>query len=774
VKNFHFLSRRGKAFLFVCVLALLGGYFWWKSQPINRALGPSLFVQLVGSGQKLAFLPDGKTLIVSGAGKIQLLDADMGLVTRQWQTETDGLLRLSKDGQRVLASHYDTAKNQFTLVLHDVESGRVLWRKSWQGHAYVEGNTPNLTKLFISRDRRQFLVETATGNVRMVPVKVRGLSAHFSADEKYIFLPGFREASQILLSDTLRPAFPQLKLPPLETLRLIGNNQAAVGLDEKGTLHFWDLKTNSHREVNTGLDDSHWFYLLDDGSFVIKGTRKEEKNYHSPVTQFRSSDGTKLLREVQGDAAFWSHNGKWLIFRLSGGRGTYSRDEEIYEVVEAQTGKTTASINNLLDPLGQPARSFSFLGKNLVISADGRHLASINQGGLLRLFDLNARPAKAGLVSTSKGRTVLSFRESIFSVAIAPDGTIAASGKDNSHKGDRFVRVIKPDGTTQSYRSVVANGDVSVIAFSPDSQKIMGSSQWGVWLADLALGKTNYTGSISGGGWPQQDVGRPIWQSKPNDNCIAVLSGGSYYSGAPTLTEWLHNYNLDCVGKRVVVPPEEKRDGLSYSFGAAKFSPDGSQIVVMWQLTERPAKPKTKSPVVLPVAANGFAEIRDVATGKILSKLDIRLTSNGSALGGGALRTPVWSPDGALIAAPDQGGHVFIWKARSGQLFGQLSGTRLDYSDGMRGGVFVDTLFNQGATLAFSPDNRFLAAARNDGSLYLYDLKTLLPTAQIGLSIASTSGFGPQWIEFSPDGRTLYGVPVSGKEVRAWDVPQIP
>ena len=770
-------NRRWLLPFLIGTLVVLGGYLWWKSKPINSALWPSHFVQLMGYGQGLEFLPDGKTLMVSGGGKIQFLDADTGRVMRSWQTEADSFLRLSKDGRSVLTSHYDRAKNQFTPVLYDVESGRVLWKKSWQGYVSVEGHTANLTKLFISHDQTQLLVETAIGTVRTVPFKGHVSSARFSADGKYICLPGFRNASQILRSDTLRPAFPQLQLPPLRTLRLKKDNQSAIGVDKKGTLHFWNLKTNAHNAVQTGLEDSRWFYWLNDGTLVITGTRKQAKNYNTSITQFRSADGAKILRDVPGHIESWSDNGKWLLFRLSNGRGAYSRDEEIYQLYEAQTGKISAYINNLTDVLGQPAPSVSIFDSRFAISPDARRLASLNQAGLLRFFDLDAKAKPTGSVSTSKGRTVLSFNQEIKSVAVAPDGLIAASGIDNSQKGDYPVKIFR-NGHAQTFQVDRSMGQIASVDFSPDSQTLMGLSSWGLWSVDLPTARISHTVSQNGS-WGRHKVGKFIWPAlSAREKRLFVFATQSFGDGEGSLTEW--DKDLTYQGERTIIPSKEKRDGLLHQMAAANPSPDGRKVIVMWQAVIRSgASTTTKSKPALQIIPKGFAEIRDAATGKTSKLLQMELTSGGSALRGGALRTPVWSPDGTLIAAADQGGRVFIWKADSGKLVGQLSGTRANYAGGMTG-AFVDIYFNQAATLAFSPDNRFLAAARDDNSLYLYDLKTLLPIAQIGLSPAPATVprysivHGPRWIEFSPDGRTLYGVPVNGKEVRAWDVPQIP
>ena len=126
----------------------------------------------------------------------------------------------------------------------------------------------------------------------------------------------------------------------------------------------------------------------------------------------------------------------------------------------------------------------------------------------------------------------------------------------------------------------------------------------------------------------------------------------------------------------------------------------------------------------------------------------------------GALGAPTWSSDSKLLALGDELGMVYLWNATTGQSLGRLTGARSKVTGYTSS--FVDSGFGRIPPLAFSPDHRHLVAGRDDGSLYVYSLQTLLPVAQMGQAAGAL-----RWLQFAPDGLTLYGVAVNGKR-RGW------
>ena len=130
----------------------------------------------------------------------------------------------------------------------------------------------------------------------------------------------------------------------------------------------------------------------------------------------------------------------------------------------------------------------------------------------------------------------------------------------------------------------------------------------------------------------------------------------------------------------------------------------------------------------------------------------------------------MFSSNGKLLAAVVGGDNIILWDIKTGCRLGKMSGAdgpdreRLDNPD-----ACYPT-----EALAFSPDGRYLAVGRDDGSIYLYSLKTFLAVSQIGCSGAEGDrriGIVPlRWIAFDADGRTLYGIGQNGSNVYAWNV----
>lgn len=207
-------------------------------------------------------------------------------------------------------------------------------------------------------------------------------------------------------------------------------------------------------------------------------------------------------------------------------------------------------------------------------------------------------------------------------------------------------------------------------------------------------------------------------------------------------------------------------------------SPDAKRKVLLWVgLRYNPNtkinKPKyeTKSEVLI--------EIRDMASNRVLRTISCQDY-------GSITVYPIWSLNGDFITAGEETGKVRLWNTHTGDLAGQFSGTRAihwkrgDISSAPPNQVDTAFLFTP---LAFSPDSRYLAVGRNDGSIYLYSLKTWLPVAQVGKAASPLS-----WITFAPDGKKIYGishnagerlVPGLGmatdeKAMRMWDMPPLP
>ena len=95
-----------------------------------------------------------------------------------------------------------------------------------------------------------------------------------------------------------------------------------------------------------------------------------------------------------------------------------------------------------------------------------------------------------------------------------------------------------------------------------------------------------------------------------------------------------------------------------------------------------------------------------------------------------------FSPDGKLLATPDQNGSTYLWKVPTGKLSASLEPA------GNIGG---------NGHPAFSPNGGFLAVANGDGDTYVWDVST----SKLLATFADPSTKGVNGTAFSPDGSFL-------------------
>ncbi len=176
-----------------------------------------------------------------------------------------------------------------------------------------------------------------------------------------------------------------------------------------------------------------------------------------------------------------------------------------------------------------------------------------------------------------------------------------------------------------------------------------------------------------------------------------------------------------------------------------------------------------------------FARIIDPRSGRI------RDLPSGQSSDGCAATTPSFTPDGRLMAVVDGCIHLVVWDLRSGRIRQTVvlpdraagSGARVS-PDGryvlvaVLGGAFVRVTVASGAVaevpgaeaegnvLAISPDGRFYAIGRQDGTLDVYDARTLRLVRHHTLVNPIEA------LVFSPDRRDL-AVEDTSNVLRLWD-----
>ena len=261
--------------------------------------------------------------------------------------------------------------------------------------------------------------------------------------------------------------------------------------------------------------------------------------------------------------------------------------------------------------------------------------------------------------------------------------------------------------------------------------------------------------SNSGGRIVYPDGSEPSTDRRSNDliyNGYTILADGSVMvrSGA-TGAQKLIQYK-----------PSQKmyRSGHIYSLANISYSPQRTKVLIYWTRDQEEEKKAG-----LPGASirydilNNLFEVRNVKDNRLLHTLDTpqhlfyRFSSG----------TPVWSSDGKRIALTNGGGCIFVYDVDSGLQISYLSGAHSQHylknwiHEEIPGGLI---------SLVFSPDDKYIAASRGDGTIYLYSLQKQMPIAQIG---KISGGVGN--LQFSSDGRLLYGV--NHYQVRTWNMPEL-
>ncbi|UNO43581.1 TIR domain-containing protein [Streptomyces sp. MST-110588] len=127
--------------------------------------------------------------------------------------------------------------------------------------------------------------------------------------------------------------------------------------------------------------------------------------------------------------------------------------------------------------------------------------------------------------------------------------------------------------------------------------------------------------------------------------------------------------------------------------------------------------------------------------------------------GSGGAVTAAWSPDGSRVASGTDGGEVRVWDAATGRLTPRQP--RHVTAVGRAGASAVTAAVR---SVAWSPDNRRLAAALADGSLHFWDAasgRPLGPAPRISPHLARA-------MAWSPDGELIATGGVDGT-IRLWD-----